>query len=391
AIRLIFEFSLVTAVLSAYFVVFVYDYIMKKNNIVKYLSILLLILVLFSPFSFAKGIVIKHYDQTYNQAIYSGPGYTQQWQTAGKWVRDNTKSDSVFAHWWDYGYWVQSGFERPTITDGGNAIGWWNYLMARDVLTAQNFTEPLNYLYTHSADYLLAVSDDIGKYPAYSSIGSDKRGDRYSYLTNFNLDNSAVQETKDGVIFLYRGGFYLDENLVYNEKVYPAGKAAIGGIILPFKNLQSNGTVDPSLGKEVQQPVAILFYNGQQINLPMRCIYIDKLYEFENYSYGGCLRILPVIQNNQINWMGSSILVSRKVVDGLFARLYLFNQKNPYFELVYDDSNTIPLSLYAGRIIGPIRIWKINYPDNIKLTDSELNYYLAKDYPDLSLNQPFTI
>ena len=30
------------------------------------------------------------------------------------WVRENTPEESIFVHWWDYGYWVQYGFGKPT-------------------------------------------------------------------------------------------------------------------------------------------------------------------------------------------------------------------------------------------------------------------------------------
>ena len=50
--------------------------------------------------------------------------------------------------------------------------------------------------------------------------------------------------------------------------------------------------------------------------------------------------------------------------DGLFARLYLFNQKVPGFKEAYNDGT--PLALYQGRLIGPIRIWEIEYPEGTK-------------------------
>jgi len=34
-------------------------------------------------------------------------------------IKDNTNEDGIFAHWWDYGYWVQTLGKRATIADGG--------------------------------------------------------------------------------------------------------------------------------------------------------------------------------------------------------------------------------------------------------------------------------
>ena len=123
--------------------------------------------------------------------------YTQQWQKAMAWVRDNTPTTAVFAHWWDYGYWVQSGFQRATVTDGGNFHGWWNYLMGRLILTGQTEEEGIGYLYAHNVSYLLMVSDEIGKYPAYSSIGSDLNYDRFSSIPSFTFDATNSKETRD--------------------------------------------------------------------------------------------------------------------------------------------------------------------------------------------------
>ena len=100
--------------------------------------------------------------------------YNQQWQKAMKWVREETPKDSVFAHWWDYGYWIQSIGNRATVLDGGNAISFWNYYMGRLVLTGDNQKDALEFLYNHDADYLLIDSSDVGKYTAFSSIGSNE-------------------------------------------------------------------------------------------------------------------------------------------------------------------------------------------------------------------------
>jgi len=82
-----------------------------------------------------------------------------------------------FGHWWDYGYWVQSIGKRATVLDGGNAITYWNYLMGRYVLTGNNQDDALEFLYNHNTTHLLIDSSDIGKYGAFSSIGSDESYD----------------------------------------------------------------------------------------------------------------------------------------------------------------------------------------------------------------------
>ena len=55
--------------------------------------------------------------RSYLSVKQSGPSYDQQWREAMSWVRESTPQDAVFAHWWDYGYWVQTGGGRATVTD----------------------------------------------------------------------------------------------------------------------------------------------------------------------------------------------------------------------------------------------------------------------------------
>jgi hypothetical protein len=66
--------------------------------------------------------------------------------------------------------------------------------------------------------------------------------------------------------------------------------------------------------------------------------------------------------------------MSEKVYDTNLAKLYMFNETSPYFKLAYNDDT--PLGIYNGRVIGPIKIWEVNYPANIT-ADS---FYLQPDY-----------
>ncbi|MFH1593052.1 MAG: STT3 domain-containing protein [Candidatus Woesearchaeota archaeon] len=381
AIRLLFEFTPVTAVVVSFFVFYLIDLAWKQSNkYIKYLGIILILFLLLNPFAFAKGIIPTYYKNSLGQANGTGPGYNSLWQQAGKWVRENTPENSVFAHWWDYGYWVQSGFERPTITDGGNFIGWWNFLMGRYVLTGNSTEEALKFLYLHNASYVLIVSDEIGKYPAYSLIGSDENLDRFSSVPLFSLDPSATQETREETLLLFRGGVALDKNLIYNGKLYPAGGAGIAGFILPIQ--QSNDSIS------VKQPQAILVYQGQQVNVPLRCLYfLDNKQIFEGDSFDVCLKIIPTIQDNQMNQLGAAVYLSEKVKDSFFAKAYIGNEEIQGFELVYDSEGQVPLAIYNGRLFGPIRIWKINYPKDLIITNSERDYYLREYYPDVRLSQ----
>ncbi|MBL7148071.1 MAG: hypothetical protein ISS82_04565 [Nanoarchaeota archaeon] len=371
AIRLLFIFSPITAVLASYLVFKIVDYCKEliKNHTLKLIAYIIIALIVFSSLSgFAKTIS--------SQAQYTGPSYNQQWQIAGQWIRENTPEDAIFAHWWDYGYWVQTGGERTTITDGGNAIGPWNYFMGRHVITAQNETEALTFLKSHNATHLLIISDEIGKYPAFSSIGSDENYDRYSWINTFVLDMENIQETRNETIFVYQGGFVLDEDFIYQGKLYPKQSAGIGAILVPMI-LETNDSTQTI--KSLNRPTAILVYNGQQINTPLNCIFFNnQIYNFEGEGFNGCLRIIPKIDGNQMNPIGAALYLSDKVARTLFAHLYMYGEESENFKVVYNDEVNMPLSLYNGRIIGPLKIWGISYPEIIK--DDPI--YRGFEYPN---------
>ncbi len=334
------------------------------------------------------GLISKFTQITKGQAKYTGPSYNQQWQFAGRWIRENTPEDSVFAHWWDYGYWVQTGGKRATITDGGNEIGWWNYLMGRNVLTGQNQTEALQFLKAHDANYLLIISDEIGKYTAYSSIGSDASYDRYSWMVNYNMDETQTQETRNETVYFYKGGWAFDEDFIYNDQIFPKGQAGLGAILLPVQNIkitQGNETIDTI---KINQPTAAVVYNGKRTDIPIeRVFFNDNLIKFDKPGLKGVFRIMPSISGNQQNPIGSSIYVSERISRTMFANLYLFNQKNPdydtsAFELAYDDSNNMPLVIYNGRQIGPLKIWKINYGD-FTISEQMKSDYIGRKHLNL--------
>ena len=52
--------------------------------------------------------------------LNGGAGYavsTNDWKESLEWIKLNTPKDSVIAAWWDYGYWISTMSERPTLTD----------------------------------------------------------------------------------------------------------------------------------------------------------------------------------------------------------------------------------------------------------------------------------
>ena len=382
-----------TLLLIIVLVVAIIPHIMGKKAINKKLFIIAIIF-------FVMMVSLPFLATSFQQASYTGPSYNEQWQHAMDWVREETPENSTFIHWWDYGYWVQSQGERATVTDGGNNIVLWNHFIGRHLLTAQNATEALQLTKTYGADYLLILQDEIGKYTAYSTIGADENYDRYSWITTFQMDPTKTVETRNQTVYAYMGGYMLDEDLVYENKVYPAEKAGIGAIFLPVSTTKISMGNQSYTTQQYDQPKAAVFYNNQRVDVPLKCLYIDGQYmEFEGAGLDGCLRVMPSVGQTQYNKMGGALYLSGKVSRALMANLYLMNQQNPKwnttaFELAHEeqhprikqlnsqyDLNIDDLALVGGNVLGPIKIWKIDEPESIQ----KKPIYLETSFEDANL------
>jgi len=324
-----------------------------------------------------------------NSIIYESKGtvpgiYEQQWQKTMSWVRDNTTSDSVFVHWWDYGYWVQTIGQRPTVTDGGHFIGYWDHLIGRYVLTTPYPETALSFMKTHNVSYLLIDSTDLGKYGAYSIIGSDNNGnDRLSQIPVMALDSSQSRETNLSSLRVYRGGFFVDEDIIYGENenqiFLPRNNAILAAVILEVQKNES----------KISQPQGIFIYNQKQIGMPIRYEYNEgKLLDFGG-GLDAVVRIIPKVRQNEdgtlnIDKIGTVLYLSPKVSKGLFSRLYLLNdpmneyntikltyvQQDPFVENLNSQGANLGEFMDFNGFRGPIKIWKVDYPANI-LTKEE--------------------
>lgn len=334
---------------------------------------------------------IRYYEESKALAQSYVPGvYNQQWQRAMSWVRTNAPDNAVFAHWWDYGYWVQSLGERATILDGGNAIPYWNHLMGRHVLTGRDKASALEFLYTHKATHLLIDSTDIGKYGAFSSIGSDEHYDRRSWIPT--LSRARIEEAKNHTLIYYQGGFPLDQDFVYHDEngtvELPEGKAVLGAVILEQAN---DGTL-------AGQPRGIYAFQKSrasattQHTLPLRYAYYNNtLYDYGRGVEAGIVSLPTVTPQGSVERNAGIMYLSNKTVQSHLARLYLYNQLDANFPLAHSEDDYIVQQLKSAHLLapnedfviyqglrGPIRIWEIKYPDDVQANPQ----YLSKEYPE---------
>tara|TARA_Y100000310_G_scaffold104733_1_gene103082 strand:- start:5425 stop:8178 length:2754 start_codon:yes stop_codon:yes gene_type:complete len=376
AVRLIMVLAIVAPIFVAYLVVESFSKWRKlekgtKKNIIGVVFVVVLLLSLFAFWNY--------YGAVKYRAYYHIPShYNQQWQKAMSWVRDNTPQDAVFAHWWDYGYWVQSIGERATVLDGGNMITFWNYHMGRLVLTGDNQEDSLEFLYNHDTTYLLIDPTDIGKYGAFSSIGSDENFDRFSWINTMTLDKGQIQETANGTARIYQGGIALDEDTTIasddgGDSVFlPAGRAAVRGIIIETANNKDNSF-------SIQKASVVLFYNNQQIRYPLRYVYFNgKFIDLGEGLEGTAYLVETIVPSGQsvnVDAMGAMIYISPRVMRGFLAQKYLLDDpfnNFPNFEVAHKEHSVVVSELRAqglgvhdfvfyNGIQGPIKIWEVDY------------------------------
>lgn len=400
AVRVFFIMTPFTCLISGYSIVKIFDRFKKtKEDIVKIiLGILFIIVIILGSIS-----IYNSYHISSNQAKSTGPSANYQWQGAMSWVRENTPENSVFVHWWDYGYWVQYLGKRPTLSDGGQFQGdFRNHLVGRYVLTTPYPETALSFMKSNNVSYLLIDPTDLGKYGAYSRIGSDgnfveDKGyyyDRFSSISLGNIDTSQTLETTNETVRVYPVTAGVDEDIIYTNT---EGKQ----IFLPGPTYSQTGNPDYKsflIGvilkttpgdNEFKQPIGVFLYNNQQIQIPLRNIYFSGL----NYDFGSgvesTVRIIPLVKQNSngevsIDSLGSIIYLSPKVSDSLFAQIYLmddpFNKYNT-IELVHEEQDiVISLLRSQGQLMeedfvnyqgfrGPIKIWDVSYPEDILFND----------------------
>ena len=312
-----------------------------------------------------------------SQAEYTGPSAGYHWQKAMSWVRENTPVGSIFVHWWDYGYWVQYLGKRPTITDGGHGNDFWDHLIGRYILTTSKPETALSFMKAHNVSYFLMDPTDIGKYPAYSRIGSNEDySDRYSVIPVVKLDDSQTQETSEKEIRVYPGGIPVDEDILFNTSegqiFLPSQSASYIATILEIN--KKTGSFDKAYG--------VYYYNNQQVRIPLRYVYYNgEITDFQGGLEAGVYVIPSISQTDRVyvQNLGAVIYLSPKTFPSLVSQVYLLNDPFDKFggiELVHAEPSPVVSSLtgqgmslnefvYYQGLQGPIKIWKINPPSNI--------------------------
>ncbi len=324
----------------------------------KWLAVFAVVLILLTTV-----IAIGGTKAAYEETSKMAPPLIGKWDNVLNWMKQSTPEDSIFVHWWDYGYWIQVEGERATVTDGGHVSDAQDYFTGRNLLTETDVDTALSYLKTRKVNYFLISDDEISKYPAYSTIGSDAKGDRQSSIQPFLLKGK--QEVRNGTAFVYEGLWGFDDDKVMGEVVLPKNQAAIFGLAIYMDE-----------NKTTQAPLAYIYSNGKQYSADVGCVVVPGqriIYDVKGPHLDGCVMLIPYYDNAGVRHEnGALYYLSEKVKDTLFARLYLYSERIDGFEQAYTDNT--PLGIYNGRIIGPMKVWKIAYPEHVKEDEKYLTW-----------------
>ena len=348
ATRFLFLFGPAVVILSAYALNELYIHSKK----LKFGPIVAIIVFAILSFNLA--------EISYNQNSRTGSGLPGQWESSMMFLDSSTSEDSIIAHWWDYGYWTQSVGNRASVQDGGKpGGGFMIYTLARYGMTHTDPIESLEYFKAHGTTHLLYSPEEIGKYGAFSYLGSDKNDDRKSMIGMFGL--SAINEVRSGNKLTYQGNWQLDDTLIDGKKIILPGQGYISEI---------NVYVD-DVG--VYAPATVKIIASNYVNeFEIGCIYLhDTKFIFEENELNSCVKVIPNSNGGNRNDLGGALYLSEKVKDGLFTKLYIHSEQIEGYSQIYYDN--IPLSFFKGRLMGPIKIWKLDYPNNLNNVDRFLD------------------
>ena len=244
-------------------------------------------------------------------------------KNAFQWLKENTQ-DAVVGIIWDYGIQLNVFSGAKNIIDTDHYLQHWVHLYCRHVFSAQSETEALSFLKTHHATHLLLMSWEVTNRSAdLSFIGSDAENDRQFRFYDFEKTDSPTEGTERMTL--------PEPPLAFIDITAPTPQAR--KVTVQFRN---NTTVDRELVlQDSEQPYPVDLENGGVL------LFFDAENRLQNAQY------LPLV-----GWNSLAIK--------LFFRRSHTKVFIPVFPTDNDDK-------------ADVKIWEIQYPDNIKKD----NKYLA--------------
>ncbi|MDD5417759.1 MAG: STT3 domain-containing protein [Candidatus Nanoarchaeia archaeon] len=354
AVRLIYAFAPPAMLASGFFITKTSELITKATKDKLYVGVMVVITAL---------IIYWAFTTSYSMTLYMGPSMTLQWEDAMGWVRENTDETSVFAHWWDYGYYVQSVGERATNLDGGNYMVERNELIARHVFAAYNNSEALEALeFFGNPDYFLIVDDDIPKYYQISRIG--ERPAWFRSLTYQETIRNAFEDKEEFPYLVVYNPVYatdVQEDMTFGEVFLKGSETYIVRVAMP---------VDENMTK-IGAPYVYVYNSRLRTSLGQFALMrADVLCEYgvgcsgdvNSSEFPGAFMFIGISGIPDETGKEGLIYIPKRGMEHLFTKLYVLNLPNPLFEEVYNSGYPLTLQgIHSSRDPTNIRIYKINY------------------------------
>ena len=176
------------------------------------------------------------------------------------------------------------------------------------------------------------------------------------------------------ILFYFSNIFNLDQDFTFKNKIYLKNKAQIDYITI-------QATINNNEIK-FNQPQARISMGSQTDIIPLECLIYQKTeITFNEPGLNGCLMIIDYLdEKGKSPEIRSAIYISPKARSTLFTQLYLLEKEISGFTLIYSSPEyNQEITFYRPdlKLLGPIKIWEIKYPENIK-TNPE---YLSKENP----------
>ncbi len=343
AVRVLFALTAPAMAIVGYFIVELYNMIKKKTKDAVYLS---------TPYMIFGFIMFFAIPLAYQMCLSIYPTYNIFYDDAMQWIKNNTDSNAVFTHWWDYGYWLQTMGERATTVDGGNYHYWRNYDNARYFMSGFNDSENMKTLEEFGyPDYLFFIDDDIGKFYQMSGIGERQTWfDVFKYSGIYENPFTEMNLSIYPKVAVYEsGGALLKEDLRIGNKLLSGSNTFIMYFYVPLKN-DSEGNLTLS------SPLKAVLYNPlfNTIIADMNCL-CEGSNCSEMNDFPGCFQVIP----------NGGIFIPKLARNMTFTRLYILGEEMPRFSLVYENEIPITYETLSNGYYANIKIFKINYEEAV--------------------------
>lgn len=316
------------------------------------------------PYLIGAIIIIWGFSISSASASSYWPSFTTQWNKTMNWVKANTTTDSVFTHWWDYGYWVQTRGERATTVDGGNYEITWNEMIGGRLFSGYNMTEvyqSLKFFQNNETgqmpNYLLIVDDDVLKYVQMANIGG-RPGYYAPFTYNRRVKNEMYKPGNFSSLVIFNslsGPGQISNDLVIGDKLFPKDQSYVINVMMPMTEEQEFG-----------QPLAVLYntYTQENTAIEYNCVCEQN----KGCEHLGLNNSLP---SCVLFMQGGLIHIPANLENRLMTQLYLINKTIPGFELAFTTTTQLNMKgIIQQQDPTDIKIYRINYDKIEKWVDN---------------------